>query len=256
MATSYLQVTNELLREMNEVALTNSSFGNAVGIQQHVKDCVNRAYLDIVNEEPQWPFLAVAKSGTYDPLYGNVGIETEAGTRWYLLKADSTSHADSYSYVDWDNFYLTTVGVAGETAPYVGRNLRFMTVEEWKDYRRVSENLDDADSQNYGEPRYVIRSPDNDKFGLSPIPNKAYKVWFYAYAQPTQLVNYDDSVVFQDIYKPVLLARSRYYLHQFKEENQAAAFALEDYKRGLRTMKSNLMGPQPRYFKDDRMRFV
>ena len=64
MAATYLEITNELLRELNEVALTSSTFAGAIGVQQHIKDCVNRAYLDIVNEEPQWPFLAVDTSGS------------------------------------------------------------------------------------------------------------------------------------------------------------------------------------------------
>ena len=42
MAT-YLSLTNEILREMNEVALTSSTFANAIGVQQHVKDVINRA---------------------------------------------------------------------------------------------------------------------------------------------------------------------------------------------------------------------
>ena len=62
MATTYLALTNELLRELNEVTLTSTTFANAVGVQQHVKDSLNRAYYDIVNEEPQWPYLAVAES--------------------------------------------------------------------------------------------------------------------------------------------------------------------------------------------------
>ena len=33
MATTYLQLTNELLRETNEVVLTSSTFSGAVGIQ-------------------------------------------------------------------------------------------------------------------------------------------------------------------------------------------------------------------------------
>jgi hypothetical protein len=53
-----------------------------------------------------------------------------------------------------------------------------------------------------------------------------------------------------------LLARARYYVHQFKENPQAAAFALEDYRRGLRLMKLNLMEAAPGYFKDDRIRFL
>ena len=46
MATTYLQLTNELLRESNEVVFTSSNFSSAIGIQQFAKDCVNRAYND------------------------------------------------------------------------------------------------------------------------------------------------------------------------------------------------------------------
>tara|TARA_R110002050_G_scaffold299405_1_gene464880 strand:+ start:99 stop:869 length:771 start_codon:yes stop_codon:yes gene_type:complete len=256
MATSYLDLTNELLRELNEVTLTTATFAGAVGVQQHVKDSLNRAYFDIINQEPQWPFLSVAESGTTDPMYGNVYVETVAGTRFYELKPSSSDITTDYSSIDWDNFYLTTVGVSGETTPYTSRNLRFLTTEEWKDTRRVSENLDDADSQNYGEPSNVIRSPDSRKFGLSPIPDKVYRVWFFAWNLPTKLTNSTDTVVFPEMYTSVLLARARYYIWQFKENPQAAAFALDDYKKGMRSMRSNLIEPTPSYFKDDRMRLI
>jgi len=256
MATTYLQLTNELLREMNEVALTSSNFASAIGIQAHVKDCVNRAYLDIVLEEPQWPFLSVGDSGTTDPMYGNTYVETVANTRWYELKPASDSILDDYGSVDWDNFYLTTVGVTGESSPYTAKNLKFTTVEEWKDFYRARENADDAEDANGGEPKRVIRSPDGRMFGLSPIPDKVYRVWFYAYTQPTQLSAYSDAIVFPDMYKTVLLSRARYFIHQFKENIQPAALALEEYRRGLKLMKSNLMTPEPFYIKDDRVRFV
>ncbi len=256
MATTYLELTNEILRELNEVPLTSQLFNEARGIQVHVKNSINRAYMDIVNAEPQWPFLSVAASGDVDPMYGNVAVSTVAGQRWYNLKADSTNIKDDYGSIDWDNFYITTVGVTGETAPYVGANLRFTTTEDWKDYLRVSENLDDADGQTYGEPCRVIRSPDSRKFGLSPIPDKEYKVWFFAYNQPTQLVNHDDTLVFPDTYASVLSARARYYVWQFKDSPQAAAFALDDYKKGLDRMRSNLIEPVPSYFTDDRVRFI
>jgi len=256
MATTYLQLTNELLREMNEVPLTTSNFSSAIGIQAHAKDCINRAYLDIVLEEPQWPFLSVADSGTTDPMYGNVYVETVANTRWYELKPASDSIKDDYGAIDWDNFYLTTVGVTSEVAPYVAKNLKFTTIEEWKDFYRANENADDAENASGGEPKRVIRSPDGRMFGLSPIPDKVYRVWFYAYNQPTQLSDFSDEIVFPDVYKTVLLARARYFVHQFKEAVQPAALALEEYRRGLRLMKSNLMVPEPFYIKDDRRRFV
>lgn len=256
MSTTFLELTNEILRELNEVPLDSLNFDTARGIQVHVKNSINRAYMDIVNAEPQWPFLSVAASGDVDPMYGNVAVSTVAGQRWYNLKADSTNIKDDYGSIDWDNFYITTVGVTGETAPYVGANLRFTTTEDWKDYLRVSENLDDADGQTYGEPCRVIRSPDSRKFGLSPIPDKEYKVWFFAYNQPTQLSSHNDTLVFPDTYASVLSARARYYVWQFKDSPQAAAFALDDYKKGLDRMRSNLIEPVPSYFTDDRVRFI
>tara|TARA_R110002020_G_scaffold12652_6_gene46308 strand:+ start:2074 stop:2844 length:771 start_codon:yes stop_codon:yes gene_type:complete len=255
MATTYLQLTNELLRELNEVVLTSSTFSSAVGIQAHAKDCINRSYLDIVNEEPQWPFLAVGESGATDPMYGNVSVETTAGTRWYELKAASSALKDDYGSIDWDNFYLTTIGVSGESAPYVSKNLRFVTTEKWKDFRMARENADDADQAVGGEPNFVIRSPDGRKFGLSPIPDQAFKVWFFAYDLPTQLADHDDAVVFPDLYKTVILSKARYYTHQFKDNPQMAAFAMEDYKKGLKSMRENLIGTVPTYMSDDRIRF-
>ena len=251
MATTYLQLTNELLRELNEVVLTSANFSAAIGIQAHAQDCINRAYKDIVMSEPQWGFLATGESGATDPFYGNVYVETVAGTRWYELKASSSSITTDYGSIDWDNFYLTTIGVSGESAPYVSQNLKFVTIEEWKDHRRESENEDDANAQNWGDPRFVIRSPDSRKFGLSPIPDKVYRAWFYAWDLPTALDAHGDTIVFPDVYSPVLMARARYHFHQFKDAPQQAAFALEDYKQGLKQMRSALMNPVPKYMSTD-----
>ena len=247
MATTYLQLSNELLRESNEVVLTSSNFSSALGIQQHIKDCVNRAYHDIVSSEPQWSFLATGESGATDPMYGNVSVETVAGQRWYELKAASSSVTTDYGAIDWDDFYLTTVGVSGESSPYVSRNLKYVTLADWKNYRREAENIDDADSQNWGESNVVIRSPDGRNFGLSPIPKKVYKVWLFAWDLPTALDAHGDAIVFPDMYTPVLLARARYYMWQFKDNPQASAFALDDYKKGLKQMRSNLLNPVPKY---------
>ena len=255
MAT-YLDLTNELMREFNEVELTSGNFSTALGVQKHVKDVVNRAYIDMCSEEPQWPFLATGESGGTDPMYGNTYVETVAGTRWYELKPASSSLTTDYGAIDWDNFLLTTVGVSGESAPYTINNIRFTSTEEWKDYLRISQNKDDADTQNWGLPNRVMRSPDARKFGLSPIPDQVYRICFYAWDLPTELDAHGDSTVFPDVFRMVLLSRARYYMWQFKDNAQAASFALDDYKRGLDRMRSDLIEPTPSYFKDDRIGFI
>ena len=137
----------------------------------------------------------------------------------------------------------------------MNRRCNSMFWENWRRYRRDSENADDADTQNYGEPRYVIRSPDHRKFGLSPIPDKVYNVHFYAYSTPTALSSHSDAMVLPDQYGPVITAKTRYYVHQFKEQLQQAAFAMDDYKKGMRHMKNNLVNPDPVRMTDDRTYF-
>ena len=255
MATTYLDITNEVLRELNEVPLTSSNFGAATGIQKFVKDSINKSLFDIANEEPQLPFFSAGVSGTTDPFYGNVTVPSVAGQRWYLLKADSSSITTDYASVDWDDFYATTINVSGETAPHVSKGLKFISHTDWKRYYRDSENADDANTQAYGEPKFVIKSPDNRKFGLSPIPDKVYNVHFYAFTKPVELVAHGDTIALPDQYANIITAKARYYVWQFKESPQQAAFALEDFKKGMKYMKSNLMNPAPNYMTDNRTYF-
>ena len=254
MASTYLDLTNEVLRELNEIPLTSANFANAIGLQKFVKDSINKSIFDIANAEPQLPFFSAGVSGSTDPFYGNVTVASVAGQRWYTLKADSSSITTDYASIDWDDFYLTTINVSGESSPYVSKGLRFLTLDDWKRYYRDNENSADANSTN-AEPIHVIKSPDSRKFGLSPIPDKVYNVHFYAFTKPTALDAHGDTMVLPEQYSNVITARTRYYVWQFKESPQQAAFALDDYKKALRSMKSNLMNPTPKYMTDDRTYF-
>ena len=57
MATTYLQLSNELLREMNEVELTSSNFSDSKGVQTHIKDIINIKCSEIevvLNNNPKY----------------------------------------------------------------------------------------------------------------------------------------------------------------------------------------------------------
>ena len=134
MATTYLELTNQALRELNEIPLTSANFGDAVGLQQFVKDSINKSIFDIANEEPQLPFFAVSASGGTDPFYGNVTVATVAGQRWYTLKAGSSDITTDFASIDWDDFYATTINVSGETSPFVSKSLKYITLDNGIDF--------------------------------------------------------------------------------------------------------------------------
>ena len=250
---TYLDLCNTILRELNEVELTSSTFTSALGIQKFVKDTINRAYFDICNAEDKWNFLSVG-----DPLndyYGNAVIETTAGTRWYDLQSAQTL-LNQYSFIDYDNIVLTEEGVSGKTAPFEVFKLQPLSLSNWQRLYGVQEAKDKSDTQSYGIPRRVIRGPANDKIGFSPIPDGVYKIYFYAYAQPTELTASTDTVVFPKQYTSVLLARARYYVHQFKDNMSQAQLSEVEFQKGLRTMREQLLEPFPVVMDDRRSVYV
>jgi hypothetical protein len=250
---TYLDLCNTILRELNEVELTSSTFTNALGIQKFIKDTINRAYFDICNAEDKWNFLSVG-----DPLndyYGNAVIETAAGTRWYDLQSAQTI-LNQYSFIDYDNIVITEEGVSGKSAPFEIFKLQPLSLSNWQRLYGVQEAKDKSDTQSYGIPRRVIRAPANDKIGFSPIPDGVYKVYFYAYAQPTELTASTDTVVFPKQYTSVLLARARYYVHQFKDNMSQAQLSEVEFQKGLRTMREQLLEPFPVVMDDRRSVYV
>ena len=250
---TYLDLCNTILRELNEVELTSTTFTSALGIQKFVKDTINRAYFDICNAEDKWNFLSVG-----DPLndyYGNAVIETVAGTRWYDLQSAQTL-LNQYSFIDYDNIVLTEEGVSGKTAPFEVFKLQPLSLSNWQRLYGVQEAKDKSDTQSYGIPRRIIRAPANDKIGFSPIPDRVYKIYFYAYAQPTELTASTDTVVFPKQYTSVLLARARYYVHQFKDNMSQAQLSEVEFQKGLRTMREQLLEPFPVVMDDRRSVYV
>ena len=162
---------------------------------------------------------------------------------------DSNIDAD-FDSVNWDMFTLVDTN-----APFTINKLPFTTLTEWRSNYAKSEEAS-ARTGNYATPLRVIRSSDGRRFGLSPIPDKVYNIHFFAYNRPTALVADTDTVLFPEQYKPVLLARARYYLYQFKDNIAQSQLALDEYKKGLQNMADNLNSPQPQYMSDVRFTYL
>ncbi len=79
-------------------------------------------------------------------------------------------------------------------------------------------------------------------------------IWYSK--QSTALVNDTDTVLFPEQYKPVLLARARYYIYQFKDNIAQTQLALTEYQKSLDRMIEQLNAPQPSSVEDDRRIFI
>tara|TARA_Y100001972_G_scaffold5561_1_gene5980 strand:+ start:463 stop:1566 length:1104 start_codon:yes stop_codon:yes gene_type:complete len=88
MATTYLTLTNNVLRELNETELTSSTFASSRGVQTAVKDFVNKGIHDIYNETGEIPLL-----------YSRTSQDLVVGDNEYDFPAD-------FRKADMDSFFL------------------------------------------------------------------------------------------------------------------------------------------------------
>jgi len=88
MATTYLDLSNRVLRELNEVELTSANFSSSRGIQTAVKDFINKSVHDIYNESVEIPLLHTSTTQT-----------TYTGDSEYTFPTDMRR-------VDFESFFL------------------------------------------------------------------------------------------------------------------------------------------------------
>ena len=71
MAT-YLSLTNELLRRLNEVTMDSTDFPNAKNIQALAKDAINNAIREVLHSAQEWPFTLTTYTQTLTQRLKNI----------------------------------------------------------------------------------------------------------------------------------------------------------------------------------------
>jgi len=222
MASSYLALINNVLRDLNEVELTSSSFGSSRGIQTAVKDYVNRAIDDIINADTEWPFTVTAKTFT-----------TTAGTRLYTRSALSTTDTKT---VDFDTFTFLEAADKKETT------LEYITYSEYLD--NYHERDTDPTGDSRAIPVYVYQDP-QDNIGLSPVPDKStYTVKYYYYATHTALSGATDTSIIPTRFETVITERAKYYAFTLRGEVQNAQLTQAQFEKSLKRMRVELINKQ------------
>ena len=220
--TTYLDLTNRLLRRLNEVEIQDSEFLSAKGIQATAKDAILDTLREISERRTDWAFNAVQHEQV-------LGIGTEEYA-WY----------DDFSTVDWQSFTIKK-----DTALNVNtRPLQLIQREEW--YARAKATDYDSESTGRGVPEFVCATHGNG-FAVTPSPDKAYTVQYRYYKAPTDLVNATDSTEIPSRFDYVIMAGALQHMGLFKEDNELVGVNQQKFEKGLSTMVSTLTA-SPEYF--------
>jgi len=121
MATTYLILSNRILRELNEVEMTSSNFSSSRGIQTAVKDFINKSVHDIYNEGAEIPLLHTTTTqalqvgdGEYDFPSNMRRVDFES---FFLKPTELITNGEFTSAISsWTN--ATTCAVGGGTPAY------------------------------------------------------------------------------------------------------------------------------------------
>ena len=216
MSTTYLALTNDLLRRINEVQLTTANFATAKNVQAIAKDSINNSIREILQDGHQFPFLKTAQSQTLT-----------SGTATYDFPTDMAS-------VDWDTFYVSQLTSALNTA-------KSLPVVSFEEYTQKYRALDDSSgSGGYSAPSIVYQTAER-KFGVTPIPDAAYIVDYIYYKFPSDLTLQSDTTIIPDRFRYIVVDGAMVYMMRFRSNEQSAQIHNQKFQDGIKVMRRLLL---------------
>jgi hypothetical protein len=216
MSTTYLALTNDLLRRMNEVELTSSNFAASKNVQAIAKDAINNSIREVLQDGHQFPFLKTSQSKTLS-----------SGTATYDFESDMAS-------VDWDTFYISQLTSALNTA----KSLPVITFEEYtKQYRPLDDN---SGTGGYSAPSIVYQTAE-EKFGVTPIPDASYVIDYVYYKFPNDLALHSDTTLIPDRFRYIVIDGAMVYMMRFRSNEQSAQIHNQKFQDGIKVMRRLLL---------------
>lgn len=216
MAT-FLNITNELLRRLNEVVIDQADFAGVRNVQALAKDSVNSSVRKIIQSAQEWPFTLTTYEQTLT-----------AGTREYDFPADMSS-------VDWESFYIKQLASKSNQP----RKLAVIPYTEYLESYRSSDETGDTGS-GIAVPLRVYQTQE-EKFGVTPSPDDAYVIEYKYWTFPTAMTAFDDVCVIPDRFVHVVIDGAMMYMMRFRSNEQSAAVHQNDFVEGIKMMRRVLV---------------
>jgi len=210
--STFLSLTNELLRRLNEVQIDQADFANVKNVQALAKDAINSSIRQMLQDAQEWPFTLV----TYEQTL-------VAGTNAYNFPAD-------YSKADWDTFYIKQLTSENNTP----KKLNLITYDQYLTYYRSVEDLSGETGRT--DPDYVYMTQDT-KFGVTPVPDASYVVEYRYWKYPADLITFDDTAIIPDRFKHVVIDGAMMYMMLFRSNEQSATMHSQKFEDGIKMMR-------------------
>lgn len=229
MALTFIDLCNTTLRRLNEVEVAETGFGASRGIQSLVKDAVRNSINNINQMHFEWPFNAAQETATL------------------TVGATEYSFPSTFKTIDWNSFQITPDGTHSTT----NSSLKYIDRDEW--YHKYRDEDDNAATAGISKPVSVFNAH-GFGFGVSPAPDKPYRIQFRYFQNETILENHGDLTTIPDVFKYVIVDGAIYHMYMFKDNTEQAQLSYQVFELGvgrLRTLYINY----PADIADTRVKF-
>lgn len=219
MSTTFLNLTNELLRRLNEVTVDTGDFSTVRNIQALAKDAINNSIRNILQSAQEWSFTLQTYEQTLT-----------SGTNEY-------SFPSTLSSVDWESFFIKRLASKNN----LPEKLPVIPYAEYLNKYRPDDEI--ASSSDYSTPLRVYQTQEN-KFGVTPIPDDEYVIEYKYWSFPDKLSAATDTCVIPSRFDHVIITGAMMYMMRFRSNEQSAAVHENEYQDGIKMMRRLLVDDQ------------
>lgn len=217
MTTTYMDLTNKLLRRVNEVPISQSDFLSVRGVQAFAKDAVVASIESINQAEIEWPFNA------------------EVGTQLLVVGQTDYDFPEDLRSTRWRSFYINKDDALSTNT----LNLEYVGRDYWEHTNKTADL--DAGSDGRSVPTMVFEKH-GVGFGVTPSPDQAYTVSYDYFKKSPTLTAYNDVSTIPSVYDEAIIQGGLYHFYMFRNDTEQADRADSRFKREIDEMRFILMG--------------
>jgi hypothetical protein len=238
MGSTFLSLTNSVLRHFGEVELNSTTFANAQGFHAVAKDAVRDAIRVIQQTEYEWPFNV--QTGTIS-LVGSTA--TDGHTQEYAFPS-GTFAVES---IDWESFYL----LRDDTLEVDEAQVTYIEYDSWLKLYRARDKNTAYDDTSIRLPDHIFRTQ-NEKFGVTPPPDRAYKIGYTWWGYETDLSAATDTTTVPSRFDHVIRQGAFARCYQHREDIPNYNISNRRFVEGISKMRELLIN-QYKTMRDNRV---
>lgn len=221
MATTFLELTNRVLRRINEVELTDSLFASPRGVHATVKDAVQDTVRKVNHSRYKWPW------------------NSANATQVLTIGQQEYSWPNDFQAVEWSSFYIEkddTLNTNTDLIQVIPREKFFL------DFRDLDQ---DSVTEGRDKPYYVYQTPTG--WGVTPNPNQEFTIKYRYWTTPTDLISHDDECGIPSEWDYVITVGALYHMYMFMDNSERTQLIAQAFKDGMNDMINRYSGENHHY---------